>query len=77
MEKVYTVRIWLFIATIVCIIASGVYSLISIFKHLDLDFEIVSSFVFGVVCFILGVIYPVIYKAELMIEKMDEEDKKN
>ena len=34
-------------------------------------------FFLGLVCFIFSFIYPIVYRAEIMIEEMDEENKKN
>lgn len=34
------------------------------------------AFILGLVCFILAFVYPLIYKAELKIDEMDEEENK-
>ena len=77
MKELEKTRSLLLIGSIVNYIAAGIFTLISIHNQWVLDFAIVFCFVFGLVSFILGVIYPVIYKAEMMIKKMEEKDNKN
>ena len=76
MKGLNKVRTVLLSAAVVYHIASTAFSLLSIFTHVDLDFEIVFCFIFGAVLCILGFIYPIIHKAEMMIKKMDEEEDK-
>ena len=78
MKKMNKTRTWLMIAAIIAAVESVVFSVLGIRDHMNFNLEIVFSYSIGVVLFILGIIYPVIYKAELMIKKMEEEeDKKN
>ncbi|MDE5603999.1 MAG: hypothetical protein K2I73_00265, partial [Eubacterium sp.] len=57
---------------------SVVFSVLGIRDHMNFNLEIVFSYSIGVVLFVISMLYPIIYKAELMIKKMEEEeDKKN
>ncbi|MDE6413238.1 MAG: hypothetical protein K2K42_05025 [Eubacterium sp.] len=78
MKKMNKTRTWLMIAAIIAAVESVVFAVLGIRDHMNFNLEIVFSYSIGVVLFILGIIYPVIYKAELIIKKMEEEeDKKN
>lgn len=78
MKKLAEIRICLCSASIVVSICFVIITLIDVYNHIGLELESFLSFILGIVLFVLGMIYPLIYKAELMIKKMDEEeDKKN
>ena len=77
-KEMFKIRMWFLGVSIIGFIYSVIASVLGARWHINLNLEIVFCFIFGMVFLILTIIYPIIYKAELMIEKMeDEEDKKD
>lgn len=77
-KKLNQIRMFLLIVSSISYIGATIISILGSRDHINFNLEITFCFVFALVLFILSIIYPVIYKAELMIKKMEEEeDKKN
>lgn len=77
-EELDKIRMYIMFISVLFFLAAGIFTLRGYF-HDIWYFALMGTCVFflGLVCFIFSFIYPIIYKAEIMIEEMDEENKKN
>lgn len=75
-KELFKTKMYLFCGSLVAGILFVIFDLIDVYKHIGLVLESFLSFILAIVLFVLAIIYPLVYKAELMIEKMEEEHKK-
>ncbi|MDE6751601.1 MAG: hypothetical protein K2J59_02375 [Eubacterium sp.] len=77
-EELDKIRMYIMFISVLFFLAAGILTLRGYF-HDIWYFALMGTcaFLLGLVCFIFALLYPIIYKAEIMIDEMDEENKKN